>query len=153
MQKGTKKKVFVAISMMTLVAGLYGYMEYTRGSKDLLYTKADYITIAKDLTKEFEENEKAANEKFINKIIAVNGSVKDVIKDGDKFYTVMLGDDAAGTTSVRCSMDANHQTDAALLQLRGDVTIKGICTGFNADDLLGSDVILNRCIIEKKGSE
>jgi hypothetical protein len=152
MQKSTKKKVFVAISMMTLVAGLYGYMEYTRGSKDLLYTKADYITIAKDLTKEFEENEKVANEKFINKIIAVNGSVKDVIEDGDKFYTVMLGD-GASKSSVRCSMDANHQPEAASLQLQRNVTIKGICTGFNADDLLGSDVILNRCIIEKKGSE
>ena len=152
MQIGTKKKVFIAIGIMALVAGLYGYMEYTRGSKDLQYTKADHLTIAKDLIKEFEENEKAANEKFINKIIAVNGSVKDVIKDGDKSYTVMLGD-TAGTSSVRCSMDANHQPEAALLQLRGDVTIKGICTGFNADDLLGSDVILNRCIIERKGSE
>src|SRR4030095_1334796 len=152
MQIGTKKKVFIAIGMMALAAGLYGYMEYTRGSKDLLYTKADHITIAKDLIKEFEENEKAANEKFINKIIAVNGSVKDVIKDGDKFYTVMLGD-AAGTSSVRCSMDSNYQPETALLQLRSNVTIKGICTGFNADDLLGSDVILNRCIIEKKGSE
>jgi len=152
MQIGTKKKVFVAISMMALAAGLYGYMEYTRGNKDLQYTKADYITITKDLIKEFEENEKAANEKFINKIIAVNGSVKDVIKDGNKFYTVMLGD-AGGTSSVRCSMDSNYQPEAALLQLRSNVTIKGVCTGFNADDLLGSDVILNRCIIEKKGSE
>ena len=152
MQISTKKKFFAAISMLVLVAGSYGYMEYTRGSKDLLYTKADYISIAKDLIKEFEQNEKAANEKFINKVIAVNGTVKDVIEDGDKFYTVMLGD-GASTSSVRCSMDANHQSEAALLQLQRNVTIKGICTGFNADDLLGSDVILNRCIIEKKGSE
>ena len=152
MQIGTKKKFFAAISMLVLVAGSYGYMEYTRCSKDLQYTKADHKFIAKDLITEFEGNEKAANEKFINKVIAVNGSVKDVIEDGDNFYTVMLGD-ATSTSSVRCSMDANHQSAAALLQLRRNVIIKGICTGYNADDLLGSDVILNRCIIEEKGSE
>ena len=138
--------------MLVLVAGSYGYMEYTSGSKDLQYTKADHIFIAKDLITEFEGNEKAANEKFINKVIAVNGSVKDVIEDGDNFYTVMLGD-ATSTSSVSCSMDANHQSAASLLQLRRNVIIKGICTGYNADDLLGSDVILNRCIIEEKGSE
>ncbi len=152
MQTITRKKVFVAISLMALTAGLYGYMEYTRDNKDLIYAKADHVTRVHEFVNEFEEDEKEANEKFIDKIIAVNGSVKDVVKDDDEFYTIVLGD-GSGTSSVRCSMDADHQLEAVLLKLRSNVTIKGVCTGFNADDLLGSDVILNRCVIQKGGSE
>lgn len=127
-------------------------MEYIRGSKDLTYARADHITIAKDFINEFERNVKAASKKFINKIIGVKGSVKDVRKDDDKFYTIMLGD-SANTSSVRCSMDADHQSAAAVLLLGSNVTIKGVCTGFTADDLLGFAVILDRCMIEKKEAE
>jgi hypothetical protein len=30
------------------------------------------------------------------------------------------------------------------------ITVKGSCTGFTHDDLLGSDVILNRCVLDSK---
>ena len=62
--------------------------------------RADHITIAK----EFGENEKAANEKFINKII-----VKDVIKDDDKFYPIIL-EDSTTTSSVRCNENIKLET-------------------------------------------
>ena len=148
MQIITKKKVLVAVVMIALTAGLYGYIEYTRTNTDLVYAKADHVIGVKELVKEFEENEQAANTKFLDKIIAVNGSVKDVIKDDRGFYTVIVGNEGY-TSSVRCSMDADHQLTDIQLQLGNNITIKGICTGFNADQLLGSDVILNRCVIEK----
>ena len=147
MQIITKKKVLVAVVMIALTAGLYGYIEYTRTNTDLMYAKADHVTGVKELVKEFEENEQAANTKFLDKIIAVNGSVKDVIKDDRGFYTLMVGNEGS-TSSVRCSMDTDHQVEDTL-QLGRTISIKGICTGFNADQLLGSDVILNRCVIKK----
>jgi hypothetical protein len=148
MQIITKKKAIVATVIIVLTAGLYGYIEYTKTNSDLMYAKADHLTGAKELIKEFEENEQAANTRFLDKIIAVNGSIKDVIKDDRGFYTVMVGNEGY-TSSVRCSMDADHQLRDTQLQLGSNITIKGICTGFNADQLLGSDVILNRCVIEK----
>jgi hypothetical protein len=148
MQIITKKKAIVAAVIIALTAGLYGYMEYTKTNMDLMYAKADHVTGAKELIKEFEENEQAANTRFLDKIIAVNGSIKDVMKDDRGFYTVMVGNEGY-TSSVRCSMDADHQLRDIQLQLGSNITIKGICTGFNADQLLGSDVILNRCVIEK----
>ncbi|HEV8271162.1 MAG TPA: hypothetical protein VGQ04_07620 [Chitinophagaceae bacterium] len=149
MQIITKKKAIVAAVIIALTAGLYGYIEYTKTNMDLMYEKADHVTGAKELIKEFEENEQAANTRFLDKIIAVNGSIKDVMKDDKGFYTVMVGNEGY-TSSVRCSMDADHQLRDTQLQLGSNITIKGICTGFNADQLLGSDVILNRCVIEKK---
>jgi hypothetical protein len=45
-------------------------------------------------------------------------------------------------------MDSTHQKDAAKLVSGSSTTVRGSCTGFNKDDLgLGSDVILNRCVI------
>jgi hypothetical protein len=47
-------------------------------------------------------------------------------------------------------MDSVHQQDAAKVSVGTSVTVRGACTGFNKDEMgLGSDVILNRCVIVK----
>ena len=69
-------------------------------------------------------------------------------KDESGHYTLILGEEGS-MSSVRCSMDSTHQQAADELQINTEVIIKGACTGFNADQLLGSDVILNRCVIVK----
>jgi hypothetical protein len=96
----------------------------------------------------FETNETHANTKYLDKVIAVNGKIKTVEKDEKGFYSIILGD-TGSMSSVRCSMDSTHQQGAAKLTPGVFVTVKGACTGFNADDLLGSDVILNRCVVEE----
>jgi hypothetical protein len=47
-------------------------------------------------------------------------------------------------------MDSASVKQAVNLQAGTNVIVKGVCTGFNADELVGSDVVLNRCVqIEK----
>ena len=148
----TKKKIYLGIAAAVLVGVLgvswYGYKEYTRRNKDLSETKADLQISAADLIKTFEANEQQANAKYLDKIIAVTGNVKEVIKDEKGYYTVVLGEEGS-MSSVRCSMDSIHQTEAGKLVAGKQVIVKGACTGFNADELLGSDVILNRSVIDK----
>jgi hypothetical protein len=70
-----------------------------------------------------------------------------VEKDTDA-ATVVLGK-MDKMSSVRCSMDSTQVATASNLQAGSTVTIKGACTGFHADDMgLGSDVVLNRSVIE-----
>ena len=88
------------------------------------------------------------NAELLDKIIAVNGYVKEIEKNDQGYYTVVLGD-TARVSSVRCSMDAKHINEITGLKKGIAVTLKGACTGFNADELLGSDVILNRCVVEE----
>ena len=52
-------------------------------------------------------------------------------------------------SSVRFSMDSIHNAQAASLVKGTKAVLKGICTGYNADEMLGSDLILNRAVIEK----
>lgn len=140
--------MLIGIAIIVLTAVIYGYQEYTRTNEDLNYVKANFKIQAVDLIKEFEESEKNANEKFLDKIIAVSGTIRDMIKDDKGYYSVVLGAENS-MSSVRCSMNAVPDDDTAVLRKGNIIVIKGSCTGFNADELLGSDIILARCVIQR----
>lgn len=147
-----RKKIILWIIAVILVAGAaggyYAYTEYNRKQKDTADLKADYTSTAVSLLNEFQQDEKAANTKYNGKVLKVDGLVKDLIRDDKGFYSVVLGD-TASMSSVRFSMDSLHNEKAATLIKGTKAILKGICTGYNADEMLGSDLILNRAVIEK----
>ena len=147
-----RKKLFIILGIVLTCVGAiawYVYKEYNRVHEDTANLEPDYSISAVQLIKDFESNEKSSNEKYWNKVIRVEGMVKDVRPDDRGFYSVVLGD-TASMSSVRCSMDSVHNKDAAALEKGAVAMMKGICTGFNADELLGSDVILVRSVVEIK---
>lgn len=142
------KRVFFSFILVAVIGGAwFGYGEYQRKVKDLAKVKAQVTMQANELITVFEKNEKAANAEYLDKIIAVKGKVKTIEKNDKGYFTVVLGE-ASSMSSVRCSMDSVHVKEIAGVMEGNDVTVKGACTGFNTDELLGSDVILNRCVIE-----
>ena len=144
-----KKKIILLVVLFALIGGgWYAISEYTRKVKDLSKVKAGVRLDARELIAAFEKDEVKSNGLYLDKIIAVKGPVKAVEKSVKGHYTVILGD-ATGMSSVRCSMDSIHQQDVSGLSPGSVITMKGACTGFNADELLGSDVILNRCVVDK----
>lgn len=145
----TKQKIFVGIAVFFAVATWYGFKQYTRQNDDLAHATADVHITCTDLIRSFVTNEKLANQKFLDKIVAVTGKVKDINKDEKGYYTLVLGEENT-MSSVRCSMDTVHARDIAVIKAGNQVTIRAACTGFNADDLLGSDVILNRGVLVDK---
>jgi hypothetical protein len=145
-----KKRIILSVIAIAIIGGAwYGYSEYNRKVKDLADVKAQVIMKSNELIDAFEKDEKAANTQYLDKIIAVNGNVKAIEKDDRGHYSIVLGD-AGGMSSVRCSMDSVHVKDIVNIKEGINVVVKGACTGFNADELLGSDVILNRCVMENK---
>jgi hypothetical protein len=145
----SRKKIIISVILVAIVCGAwYGYKEYTRKVKDLSKVKAQVKMHAKDLITAFEKNESEANTHYLDKIIAVKGMIKAVEKDDKGYYAVVIGE-GNSMSSVRCSMDTVHQDEVAVLSAGTVITMKGACTGFTADELLGSDVILNRCVVDK----
>jgi hypothetical protein len=146
----TKKQRIILFALVAVTAaggGWYGYKEYTRSNTDLTKVKADVSITAAVLVKEYEINDSSANKKYSGKIIETEGSVKSIEKDDKGYYTVVLGDEA-GMSSIRCSMDTTHQQDAARLTVGSSAVVRGVCTGFNKDEMgLGSDVFLIRSVI------
>lgn len=126
-----------------------GLKEYNRTSTDIADVKADVKITAIDMVHAYETNDSSSNQKYLGKVIEVNGNIKKIETDDKGSYTLVLGDPGS-LSSVRCSMDSTHQKDAAKLVSGSSVTVRGACTGFNKDEMgLGSDVILNRCAIIK----
>lgn len=142
---------YVLLLLLVIIAAgaFYGYKEFNRKQKDTADLKPDFSIPATGLIKEFEVNEKIVTPKYIGKVINVEGNVKDVIKDDKGFYTIVLGD-TASMSAVRCSIDSIHAGDAAGINKGMFVAVKGICSGYNPDEMLGSDVQLDRCAIENK---
>ncbi|MES1220011.1 MAG: hypothetical protein ABUT20_31200 [Bacteroidota bacterium] len=142
-----KRPIWLLIILSIGLGAWLGISEYNRTNKDISHVNADVKIMATDLIRQYEANDSLANKKYLGKIIETGGNVKDLKKDDAGYYTVVLGD-ATGMSSVRCSMDSAHHADAALLTPGTSATVRGYCTGFNKDDMgLGSDVILNRCVI------
>jgi len=140
-----RKKIILYVLLSVLViggaVGIYIYKEYNRAHKDTAGLKPDFTVAANDLLKEFENNEQASNKKYWDKVLSVEGMVKDVTRDDRGFYSVILGD-TSSLSSVRCSIDSIHGNEAASVKRGHIVSVKGICSGYNADDMLGSDIIL-----------
>lgn len=146
-----KRNVFIPFILFALSAAVYGFVEYNRTAKDLSQAKAEQTVTAGEIIESFSNDEVAANKQYLGQVIAVTGIVSNVETDHDSHYTIVLRDNAS-TSSVRCSMDSTHIASAASLSEGTEVTIKGIVTGYNADEtgLLGSDVQMNRCVIDTK---
>lgn len=143
-----KKKIRMALAILALAVlcgGWYAYHEFTRKVKDLKYVKASMRLEAPGLIRVFERDEDGSNKRYLDKIIAVSGRVKSVETNERNHITVVLGE-ANSLSSVRCSMDSLHQSELPPLLEGSEVTLKGACAGFNKDELLGSDVLLNRCV-------
>jgi tRNA_anti-like len=144
-----KKNTFIALAISSAIAaGLFGWHEYVRPNPDMSSIKEKFQLKSSSLIHEFEGNDSLAEKKYIGKVVIVKGKLKELARDEKGFYTLVLGDDGVNS-SVRCSIDTLHNTELARLRQGRIISVKGAVIGFNADPtgLLGSDVQLNRCIV------
>ncbi|MBL7741497.1 MAG: hypothetical protein JNK14_19915 [Chitinophagaceae bacterium] len=147
----SRKKIIWLIIFLAAAGGTwYGYREYNRTQQDYKNVNPDHTLSAAALIQEYEKNDSVASKKYNGKSVEINGSIRSIEKDEKGFYTVVVGE-AAGLSSVRCSMDTSHAADAAVLAAGTSVNIRGACAGFNKDEMgIGSDVIMNYCVIITK---
>jgi hypothetical protein len=140
-------KIVIAIAFIVIALGsVYTYTEFNRKATSTEDLKSEFNTSAAELIVEFEKDNKTSNTKYLNKTIEVTGHIKTV--EDQLGTTIVLGDSIL-STSIRCSMDSSFRNKTSYTN--GQViTIKGIYTGFNADDLgIGSDIMINKSIIKQ----
>jgi hypothetical protein len=146
-----KSTIIVAAILVAAAIGIYAWREFNRTNEDLTGINPAYTVNAQTLIGEFGSNDSAANARYLGRVVQVEGMVKQVEKDEEGKYTVVLGD-TADMSSVRCAMDSVHAGSASSLQRGQSVKVKGAFTGFKKDEtgLLGSDVEMNRAVVVKK---
>lgn len=148
-----KKIIFIIVSvclLLGIIGGIYAYKEYNRKNVEISETKAAFTLTEMHLIHEFTQNQSAGNKKYLGKILELTGNIKKIDTAQNGHHTIILGADST-MNSVRCSIDSNYHIESQQLIVGSPIVIKGICTGYNADELgLGSDIILNRSIVIKK---
>jgi hypothetical protein len=106
---------------------------------------ADFVMSGDAIVGEFLADEQAANAKYNDHIIEVTGPVMELVKENGMITAVKVSSDEFNI--VNCTLQ--HPADAASLS-EGDITIKGVCSGFlgDAESMLpGGTVELKRSVI------
>jgi tRNA_anti-like len=149
LKRKSTQYILLALIVIAVGLGIYGYKEYNRTAKDIALVNPSFTITSNTIINDFTKNDSIANTKYLGKTIALSGNLKAIDKDENGFFTLVLGD-TSSTTSVRCSMDSVHNNEAASLKEGNQINIKGICTGYNKDEMgLGADIILNHSCINK----
>jgi hypothetical protein len=138
-----KIRIFLlALAALGLACAGYGFYLYKKKPADIRKEAAAYEVSASGLLAEFNNDEPAANKKYIDRVIAVKGKVTDIKTDSTGQTTVFL-DSGDLMSAVTCSFYQDETPAVKTIHTGDEVTIKGKCTG----KLM--DVVLNKCSIIK----
>lgn len=146
-EKSSSKKIFVFLGAILFLflgilflAGLYfRYMPDKNYSK----VKADYTLQATALLSEFEKNEAKANQKYMDKVIEVNGIIAEITKD-QKGATVVALRNTEAFSGVLCTLQESSDEAIQKYAIGKSIKIRGVCTG------MLMDVVLNKCVVIKE---
>jgi hypothetical protein len=132
-------KILPYVLVLAILGGGYGYLQYNKGHQETAGVNADITISPKDLLTAFETDENAANQKYLDKIIEVEGTVKAFNQnDSGSSLTLEAGSEIS---SIICEFEP---TNAVIdLTVGQKVKVKGFCTG----KLM--DVVLVRCSMVK----
>jgi len=140
----------ILILVPVIIAGAYAYREFNRKAADLENATPVVSTTSPKILEDFSKDIQTSNQRYLGKVVQLNGIVREIQTDKKGFVTIVLGDESS-PSSVRCSIDSLHNNEVASLSASKEVSIKGICTGYSADELgIGADLLLNRCIVVRK---
>lgn len=131
-----KKTLIILVFIALAATGLFYYL-MNKPHKDINNETTINIT-AVQLFNEFTTNESAANSKYLNKAIEVNGiiSIVDENQDNEPYIVLQTEDEMYG---IMCTL--RHKN---INRIVGDnVIIKGYCSGYIGDVKLTDCVLAN----------
>ncbi|HLG40689.1 MAG TPA: hypothetical protein VI461_13515 [Chitinophagaceae bacterium] len=131
------KRILIAIlAIVIILAGVYWYVA-TEKFSDTKTRKADYTFNALGFIKEFQQNTKAANEKYADKIVVLNGRVSE-IEAADTTLNIKIIDPATASYVI-FAFQQQHLDEAKSVNQGDSISIKGSCSGGIYSEIL--DVI------------
>ncbi len=147
-EKPWLKKIFLIILVLVVVGGIGIYLIFTEKFEDTGKQEAVYTIAANDLIKEFQQNDSAANKKYAEKIILVNGKIAET-EAADTTVNIKMVDTLTGSYII-FAFQQQHLNDAKQLKEGDIVSIKGSCSGGAYSKILETEFIsFKRCAINK----
>ncbi len=111
--------------------------------------KADYTISASDLIHEFAANDSAANKKYLEKIISVNGAASEVEVKSDSTINIKFADSTG--SYINFSLEKDQYEKAKNIKPGDTVSLKGSCSGsFYSDILSTTQISFKRSTLNKQ---
>jgi hypothetical protein len=130
-------KIALFVVVFFAIAGiLAALIMFNKKHPDTSKAKPDFVLTAVTLQKEFEDNEKAASARYINKILEVSGSIASVTA-ADSSHTNLSLKTGSDMSSVICTFPSNSGVNK--YKPGDEITLRGECSGYLMD------VLLNNC--------
>ena len=135
------KKIGLIALVMIILGGaaaflVYKYV-YNKPHPDYVEKKADLSIAAKRLWTDYSMNKDIADPKYTGKVIEIEGSIMRVESVEDMVIVVFAyrrGD--FGDEGIRVTMLPEYHQAAKGINPFKDVKIKGLCTGYNDQDVI-----------------
>jgi len=140
-----------------VIGPLAAYLSFTVAEKyvfnekheNTANTASDYTVNATNLIKEFQTNDSAANAKYREKIITVNGKISELENPNDSTANIKFTD-STGSYAI-FPFEGESVTEVKKLKVGDDVSVKGSCSGGVLSEILGTESItFKRCVLNKK---
>lgn len=142
------KNFLIVIAVVFVAVGIGVYFIFTERFDDTSIKTAAYTLSADDLIKEFQQNDSAANKKYAEKIILVNGKIAET-EAADTTINIKMMDSLTGSYII-FAFQEQHIKEAKQLKEGDMVSIKGSCSGGTFSKILETEYItFKRCAINK----
>ena len=148
MQKNSRVPLLIGVSLLVAAAsGIYAYREFHRTRPSGAELQAERTVTAAALIAEFTKDEGSATAANAGHVLAVDGLLKATDRS-DSTRPVIVITDGASSTSLRFLLDSSFQANLQQLVPGAPIRMKGVCTGFQPDDMgLGADILFDRSVI------
>lgn len=136
-KNGLVKKVLFVVVALLLIGGGFAWYAFKKGFDDTATIEADYTVNAAAFLDEFKLNDAlntAANTKYAEKIIAVNGRISSV-EAADT--TLNLKIENADGAYIAFAFQQKDQAAVKNVKAGDSVTVKGSCNGGSFSSILG----------------
>jgi hypothetical protein len=133
-------KRLLIIGAILLVAGVIAvWYIFSASFSDTAAVKPDYEVSARNLIKEFQQNDSLSNRKYAEKIILVRGVVTD-IEQADTTVNIKMADTTSGAYII-FAFQQQHLAEAKKIKTGDSVAIKGSCSGGAYSQILETEYI------------
>ncbi len=133
------KKYFKYLIFLFAIGLVSGFFIYNKPHQNIEKAKVDQSLTASKLFTEFEVDENAANQIYLDKIVEITGVVREVSADENGMTSLTLNTDNE-MFGVICQLDNLTKHKRTDFKKGEEITLKGICTG------VLMDVVLVRCV-------
>lgn len=131
LKKLNKRKTAIILIVFALAYSIY---LYNKPHINIEKAPTELKIEASDLIASFIHNEKKANSDFVEKVIEIEGIIKEV-RNKDNTNTIYL-ETMIDSSHVICEMQKNQDLLVSSLKQNEKVKIKGICKGYLQDAIV-----------------